>query len=275
MLGINGRHRECLLRYTRLLLQASQHNTALSLAQQAAAYHPQDHSIAQLHAEALRCAHQPRNASFIRASPALDCQAAMAGSHHTSGCGPCRQSGWLTEALEEYDRAARLGRRSGDAAFRETPIQVHPWDDCEHALGPLTAWPPATPPLSPACSVMRADAALGTSREVGQRRVVLQVGKARALGALGGPYAEAAALLVSEALRGDPEHEGALLEYVAIVLQRGHVADALRILRRLLVRSHGNARVRCAACISRGHAAAKMGQNKQQEAYTDAVEDAE
>jgi hypothetical protein len=73
----------------------------------------------------------------------------------------------------------------------------------------------------------------------------MQVGKARALRALGGPYAEAAALLVLEALRGDPEHEGALLEYVITVLERGLVADALRILLRLLVRSHGNARVRC------------------------------
>lgn len=74
----------------------------------------------------------------------------------------------------------------------------------------------------------------------------MQVGKARALGELGAPYGEAAALLVSEALRGDPEHEGALLEYVVVVLGRGLVADALRILLRLLVRSHGNARVRCA-----------------------------
>ena len=71
-----------------------------------------------------------------------------------------------------------------------------------------------------------------------------QVCKAQALTALGGAYKDAAALLVSEALRADPEHEGALLEYVVIILDRGLVSDALRILLRLLVKSHGDARVR-------------------------------
>lgn len=74
----------------------------------------------------------------------------------------------------------------------------------------------------------------------------MQVCKAQALAALGGAYKGAAALLVSEALRAEPEHAGALLEYVIIVLERGLVADALRILLRLLVRRHGDARVRCA-----------------------------
>ena len=41
-----------------------------------------------------------------------------------------------------------------------------------------------------------------------------------------------------------PEHEGALLEYVVIILDRGLVSDALRILLRLLVKSHGDARLR-------------------------------
>lgn len=75
----------------------------------------------------------------------------------------------------------------------------------------------------------------------------LQVCKAQALAKLGGAYRDAAAALVAEVLRGKPEHEGALLEYVNIILGRGLVRDATRILLRLLVKSHGNALVRCAA----------------------------
>ena len=59
-----------------------------------------------------------------------------------------------------------------------------------------------------------------------------------------GAYRHAAALLVSEALHRDPEHEGALLEYVRIVLDRGHTADAVRILLRLLVDSRERTIVR-------------------------------
>jgi hypothetical protein len=72
-----------------------------------------------------------------------------------------------------------------------------------------------------------------------------QVCKAQTLAQCGGPYAHAASLLISEVLQNNPNHEGALLEYVLIVLQRGLAADATRILLRLLVNNHGNARVRC------------------------------
>ena len=65
----------------------------------------------------------------------------------------------------------------------------------------------------------------------------MQVRRAQTLCMCGEAYKHAAALLVSEALHRDPEHEGALLEYVRIVLDRGHTADALRILLRLLVNS--------------------------------------
>lgn len=54
VLGIASRHRECLLRYARLLLQAGQHEAALQLAQQAASFHPADYAAAKLHADALR-----------------------------------------------------------------------------------------------------------------------------------------------------------------------------------------------------------------------------
>ena len=74
-----------------------------------------------------------------------------------------------------------------------------------------------------------------------------QVCKAQALAKLGGAYRDAAAALVAEVLRGDPEHEGALLEYVIIILERGLIRNATRILLRLLVKSHGNAFVRCVA----------------------------
>ena len=60
----------------------------------------------------------------------------------------------------------------------------------------------------------------------------------------GDAYRHAAALLVSEALHRDPEHEGALLEYVRIVRDRGHTADAVRILLRLLVNSRERTTVR-------------------------------
>jgi len=71
-----------------------------------------------------------------------------------------------------------------------------------------------------------------------------QVAKAQTLVRCGSPYAAAAAALVSEVLQKDPAHEAALLEYVLIVLERGLVSDATRILMRLLVNNHGNARVR-------------------------------
>lgn len=79
-----------------------------------------------------------------------------------------------------------------------------------------------------------------------------QVCKAQTLAQCGGPYAHAASLLISEVLQNNPNHEGALLEYVLIVLQRGLAADATRILLRLLVNNHGSARVRC------GNAAAHL-----------------
>ena len=60
----------------------------------------------------------------------------------------------------------------------------------------------------------------------------------------GEPYKHAAALLVSEVLHKHPEHEGALLEYVRIVLDRGLTADAMRILLRLLVNNHERTAVR-------------------------------
>ena len=72
----------------------------------------------------------------------------------------------------------------------------------------------------------------------------MQVRKARTLYMCGETYRHAAALLVSEALRRDPGHEGALLEYVRIVLDRGHTADAIRILLRLLVNSRERTAVR-------------------------------
>ena len=71
--------------------------------------------------------------------------------------------------------------------------------------------------------------------------------KARALASLGGAYRDAAAATIAEVLRREPEHGGALLEYVRVVLARGLIRDATRILLRLLVRRHGDAAVRCAA----------------------------
>ena len=84
----------------------------------------------------------------------------------------------------------------------------------------------------------------------------MQVRKAQTLYMCGEAYRHAAALLVSEALRRDPEHEGALLEYVRIVRDRGHAADAVRILLRLLVNSRERTTVRqgtpkAALCVSR------------------------
>ena len=72
----------------------------------------------------------------------------------------------------------------------------------------------------------------------------VQVCKARTLHMCGEAYRHAAALLVSEALHRDPEHEDALLEYVRIVQDRGHTADAVRILLRLLVNSRERTTVR-------------------------------
>ncbi len=66
----------------------------------------------------------------------------------------------------------------------------------------------------------------------------------------GEPYKHAAALLVSEVLHKDPEHEGALLEYVRIVMDRGLHADAMRILLRLLVHSHERNAVRQAGSLT-------------------------
>lgn len=66
----------------------------------------------------------------------------------------------------------------------------------------------------------------------------------------GEPYKHAAALLVSEVLHKDPEHEGALLEYVRIVMDRGLHADAMRILLRLLVHSHERNAVRQAGRLT-------------------------
>lgn len=77
----------------------------------------------------------------------------------------------------------------------------------------------------------------------------MQVCKAQALYMCGEPYKHAAALLVSEALHKDPEHEGALLEYVRIVMDRGLFADAMRILLRLLVNSHERTAVRQAGSL--------------------------
>lgn len=72
----------------------------------------------------------------------------------------------------------------------------------------------------------------------------MQVCKAQTLYLCGEAYKHAAALLVSEVLHRDPEHEGALLEYVRIVLDRGLEADAMRILLRLLVNSRERNTVR-------------------------------
>lgn len=88
----------------------------------------------------------------------------------------------------------------------------------------------------------------------------VQVRKARTLYMCGEAYRHAAALLVSEALHRDPEHEGALLEYVRIVQDRGHAADAVRILLRLLVKSRERTAVRqgpsqAALCVSIGSGA--------------------
>ena len=71
--------------------------------------------------------------------------------------------------------------------------------------------------------------------------------KAQTLYVCGEAYKHAAALLVYEALRADPEHAGALLEYVRIVLDRGLVTDAMRILLRLLVNSRERTTVRQAS----------------------------
>ena len=66
VLGIDGRHKECLLRYARLLLQAGQHDAALKQAQQATSFHPRDYAAAKLHADALRCAGHSVPASLPR-----------------------------------------------------------------------------------------------------------------------------------------------------------------------------------------------------------------
>lgn len=79
---------------------------------------------------------------------------------------------------------------------------------------------------------------------VGENASNLQVAKAQTLYMCGEAYKHAAALLVYEALRADPEHAGALLEYVRIVLDRGLVTDAMRILLRLLVNSRERTTVR-------------------------------
>ncbi len=71
--------------------------------------------------------------------------------------------------------------------------------------------------------------------------------KAQTLYMCGEAYKHAAALLVYEALRADPQHPGALLEYVRIVLDRGLAADAMRILLRLLVNSRERTTVRRAS----------------------------
>lgn len=76
-----------------------------------------------------------------------------------------------------------------------------------------------------------------------------QVCKAHTLALCGGPYAQASALLISEVLQHNPNHEGALLEYVIIVLERGLTSDATRILLRLLVNNHGDPRVRCCSTL--------------------------
>jgi thioredoxin-like negative regulator of GroEL len=68
--------------------------------------------------------------------------------------------------------------------------------------------------------------------------------KARALAQCGAAYKHAAALLISEVLQKAPAHEEALLDYVKIVLELGHVKDAMRILLRLLVNQHRNSVVR-------------------------------
>ena len=73
---------------------------------------------------------------------------------------------------------------------------------------------------------------------------LMQVCKAQTLYMCGEAYRHAAALLVSEVLHRDPAHEGALLEYVRIVLDRGHTADAVRLLLRLLVNSRERTTVR-------------------------------
>ena len=148
--------------------------------------------------------------------------------------------------MEEYDRAASLGRAAGNGAFTGTDIQV--------SLFPVRL--PSPQQLASLC-----DPVIAGVRDRHRRGRLckshgdplaccrMQVCKAQALAALGGAYRDAAALLVSEALRADPEHEGALLEYVAVVLDRGLVRDALRILLRLLVKSHGDARVRSAPSL--------------------------
>ena len=87
----------------------------------------------------------------------------------------------------------------------------------------------------------------GACTTVGENASILQVAKAQTLCMCGGAYKHAAALLVYEALRADPGHAGALLEYVRIVLDRGLVTDAMRILLRLLVNSRERTTVRQAS----------------------------
>ena len=86
VLGIDGRHRECLLRYARLLLQAGQHDAALKLAQEAASSYANDYDAAKLHADALRCAGRCRACNSAR-TLRLACCIAL-GCHcrwHTPG----------------------------------------------------------------------------------------------------------------------------------------------------------------------------------------------
>jgi len=77
----------------------------------------------------------------------------------------------------------------------------------------------------------------------------VQVCKAQALYMCGEAYKHAAAQLVSQALHRNPEHEGALLEYVRIVMDRELFADAMRILLRLLVNSRERTTIRQAASL--------------------------
>ena len=78
----------------------------------------------------------------------------------------------------------------------------------------------------------------------------VQVCKAQALYMCGEAYKHAAAQLVSQALHRNPEHEGALLEYVRIVMDRELFADAMRILLRLLVNSHERTTIRQASSLA-------------------------
>ena len=142
-----------------------------------------------------------------------------------------------------------LSQPSTDGSSRQSDLQVPPtsWLRCLFSVQALSVMIGFAPPQSQVCKRdMHADQGVTDHPE---EAASAQVCKARALAQFGPPYADAAGLLISEVLQKEPEHEGALLEYVARVLARGADADALRILLRLLVRSHGNARVRYAAAL--------------------------